>query len=87
MGVARNLILTNETSTLLQGLSPDVLDHLVNNEGEGVYYSHHWGVLEATHAKIASLNEFFKITALSNDGAGKPYIAIVEGREQPIYGI
>jgi gamma-glutamyl hydrolase len=43
-------------------------------------------VLPEAFEKSPSLKAFFKITALSSDGAGKRFVSMVEANDYPFYG-
>jgi gamma-glutamyl hydrolase len=48
---------------------------------------HHFGIERSQYEQYQELEEVFDIVATANDRQGKEYIAIIEGKRAPIYGV
>mmetsp|Transcript_3556 Transcript_3556/g.7625 ORF Transcript_3556/g.7625 Transcript_3556/m.7625 type:complete len:428 (+) Transcript_3556:88-1371(+) len=49
-------------------------------------FSHSFGVSPATYEEIPDLRDFYKVLAIGHDHNDTAYVALIEGRDYPIYG-
>lgn len=58
----------------------------MQNNGE-IFYYHYWSVREQTYQKYEKLRNFFNITSYSENSKGDKFIASIEAKDFPIYGV
>jgi gamma-glutamyl hydrolase len=51
------------------------------------YYHHKWAVSPELYTANTRLKDFFDVTAYNQDSEGTPFVASVEARRYPFYGI
>ena len=62
-------------------------DYLNLFQRQPLYYNHHQAVLHNGVTNDNLLNNFFYITGYSTSDAGEKFIASLEGKELPVYGV
>lgn len=73
------------TSKMYAEFSNEDLDNLEKYNSTAEF--HHKGISPETYAKYPVLNDFFKITTYGKDLEDKVYIASIEARNYPIFGV
>lgn len=58
------------------------------SEREPIYYfNHEWCVKQKTYQEIPALSDFFEILSFAHNDQGDEFIAVVEAKKYPIWGI
>ncbi|CAI2370932.1 unnamed protein product [Moneuplotes crassus] len=85
--VSNTLTITSTTSksTLLSQIPPHLLTALQNQRI--IYYHHRDGIVPSTWEKYSSLKDNYHLLATSHDKNGIEYVAIIESKKYPIWGV
>jgi gamma-glutamyl hydrolase len=73
------------SSRMFQSFSKNYLHYLENNKS--CNNNHEYGISPADFMKNDHLRRFYSVLATSIDDKGKEYVAAIEGKGHPIYGV
>lgn len=82
-----NFTATTESSRLLSGLNETLMTMLSDPNQTFAFNNHVQGIEPSHFEATSSLTNMFSILANSYDRQGKPFVALMEGRALPFYGV
>ncbi|CAD8105104.1 unnamed protein product [Paramecium primaurelia] len=84
-GISHSLENGDRNFSLYKDFDDDTYQAMQTNQY--LYYSHNWGVSPDLYKKYPSLDAFFRITGTNQDIKGQTFIASMQGKQYPVYGV
>ena len=72
-------------SKIINGIDKQTLNKIQRKKS--TLNNHYMGITPSKFKRIKSINNFYKIVGISKDRKGKEFVAILEARNYPLYGV